>query len=217
MYSGTAKLIVIIDYGMGNTKSIESIIQHLHEDVCISRDKAIINSASHLILPGVGSFDRAMKNLQELDLINSIKHHSDKNKPILGICLGMQLLAKSSTEGGLNLGLGYINCTLDKFLKPQENTIKIPHVGYNSIDIIPQSKLLQGLDQNSDFYFTHSYKMQCIDDNIVSSRCTHGETFVASIEHDNLFGTQFHPELSQKNGIKLLSNFINWQIQHRSA
>jgi len=197
---------------MGNTRSIESILQHLGADVCITNNHEKIKSSNYLILPGVGSFNKAMRNLNELNLVTLISQQISINKPILGICLGMQLLAKSSTEGGISQGLGHIRCTLDKFSStsaPLEGGgIKIPHVGYNSINIVPKSRLLSGLDANSDFYFTHSYRMQCIDQSIISSHCNNGETFVSSIEDGNTFGTQFHPELSQNNGLKLLSNFI---------
>lgn len=198
--------IVIVDYGMGNIRSIISALNFIGiNHVELSSEYNVLNSADRLILPGVGSFHKAMdqivtknldKILEEIVLVN--------NKPLLGICLGMQLLGMSSTEDGYIRGLQFINGNVLRF---EENNLKIPHVGFNQVTVSPSNKLYEGLSSSPDFYFTHSYKMG-INDKINQSICNYGEDFVASFEYKNIAGVQFHPELSQRNGLRLLNNFI---------
>jgi len=198
--------IVIVDYGMGNVRSIISALNFIGiNEVVISAEYDELKSADKLILPGVGAFHKAMdhivtknldKILKELVLVN--------NKPLLGICLGMQLLGMSSTENGNNRGLQFINGIVLRF---DEKGLKIPHVGFNQVKVNPSNKLYQGLSTFPDFYFTHSYKMST-NDNINQSFCQYGAEFVASFEYRNIAGVQFHPELSQRNGLRLLNNFI---------
>ena len=198
--------IVIVDYGMGNIKSITSALKYVGiDDIILSNKYADIKSADKLILPGVGSFAKAMINIKNLELDNILEDIVlNEKKPILGICLGMQLLSKSSNEDGLNDGLGFISSEVRKF---DIENLKIPHVGFNQVDFNTNSKLYQGLDNLSDFYFTHSFQMQS-KENLEQSTCHYGSDFIASYEVDNIVGVQFHPELSQTNGLKLLDNFI---------
>ena len=199
--------VVIIDYGMGNIKSISSTLKYLGVDeIVVSNRHEDIKLADKLILPGVGSFVEAMNKINEMQLCEILNEVvlNDK-KPILGICLGMQLLCKSSEEDGGAPGLAYIDAECKKF-----NTVnlKVPHVGFNQVQINPNCKIYEGFDALIDFYFTHSYSLQSKDD-IGQSICHYGEEFIASYEKENIVGTQFHPELSQTNGLKLLANFID--------
>lgn len=198
--------IVIVDYGMGN---IQSIIGALHfigvQNVVLSRAYPDLEKADKFILPGVGSFAKAMQTIRETEL----KYYLDelviqRKKPILGICLGMQLLGLSSTEHGDNDGLGYVPGVVTRFSELSE---KIPHVGFNQVIVNNDLKLYRNMDRECDFYFTHSYCMQS-EAPIHQSYCTYGEKFIASYEKDHIAGVQFHPELSQRDGLKLLKNFI---------
>lgn len=196
----------IIDYGMGNLKSLNSVFKyHGVNDVFLTSDYKELKGMDKLLLPGVGSFSLAMKNIKKLELEKILEELIlVEKKPILGICLGMQLLSKGSQEDGGAEGLGFINAKCTRF---NSSEYKVPHVGYNQVFSNFNSKLYEGLNKTNDFYFTHSYKMQSNDD-INQSMCEYGEKFIASYEYKNIAGTQFHPELSQKNGLKLIKNFI---------
>jgi imidazole glycerol-phosphate synthase subunit HisH len=198
--------IVIADYGMGNLKSIASTLKYLGvSSVVLSDNFEVLKSADKIILPGVGSFGKAMLQIKEKNLDQYLTEIVIENKkPLLGICLGMQLLGNSSTEDGYNEGLGFIDGHCVKF---ESNTLKIPHVGFNQVKINNKLQLYDGFHDAADFYFTHSYRM-IADGQINQSYCHYESDFVASFEVDNIAGVQFHPELSQKKGLKLLKNFI---------
>jgi len=198
--------VAIVDYGMGNIKSIISALKYLNvEEIVLSNKFNDIKSADKLILPGVGSFSKAMKNIKQLNLDKILYQAVVKErKPILGICLGMQLMSQSSEEGGFSDGLKFIDSNVKKF---NLKNLKVPHVGFNQVEFHKDYKLYKGLDNLSDFYFTHSYQMQS-DQNINQSLCEYGDKFIVSYEVENITGVQFHPELSQTNGLKLLENFI---------
>ena len=198
--------IVIADYGMGNIKSIVSTLNYLGvEDIVISADFDVLNSANKIILPGVGSFGKAMAQIKENKLDKYLKEIVVENKkPLIGICLGMQLLGTSSTEDGFTEGLGFVNGHCTKF---DNIDLKVPHVGFNQLKIDNKLKIYEGLPNEADFYFTHSYKMVSEYD-INQSYCSYGSDFIASFEYNNIVGVQFHPELSQNNGLRLLKNFI---------
>ena len=198
--------LVIVDYGMGNITSIISALKFLgQENVVVSNSIQVLNTADRLILPGVGNYATAMDKINELNLD---KHLAElvlgKKKPIFGICLGMQLLGCSSTESGFNLGLSLVKGTVGKFCK---SALKVPHVGYNQVKPCVNSRLYTHFCEEPDFYFTHSYRMLSEVD-IGQSYCRYGDEFVASFEFDNIAGVQFHPELSQKNGLQLIKNFV---------
>lgn len=199
--------VAIIDYGMGNIKSITSTLKFLGVDeVLVSNNYDELKNTEKIILPGVGSFAKAMSKIIEnkIDekLFDLVKI---KKKPLLGICLGMQLLCNSSTEDGISKGLALINAEVTKF---EKQDIKIPHVGFNQVSKNNNSILFKNIKDNADFYFTHSYKVLTYE-NINQSTCNYGQPFVAAFEFENIFATQFHPELSQNNGLQLLKNFLN--------
>lgn len=198
--------LVIVDYGMGNLKSVMSAIRYLgYDNISLSNELSELRNADKLILPGVGNYARAMSKIIELDLTSSIRQLVlDEKKPILGICLGMQLMGTSSTESGFNMGLGLIDGTVEAFTS---NELKIPHVGYNQVVPCNKNRLYSGIHVEPDYYFTHSFRMTSQAD-IGKTTCLYGEEFVASFEVDNIAGVQFHPELSQTNGLQLLKNFI---------
>ena len=199
--------IVIVDYGMGNIRSIVGALKHLGvNEISISSDFEEIRTCDKLVLPGVGSFGKAMNQIKEKQLDKTLYQVVVKEKkPILGICLGMQLLGISSTEDGFNDGLKFINGDITKF---DSSTLKIPHVGFNQVVFANDTLLYKNFPSMADFYFTHSFKMQS-SKIIKQSFCDYGGEFIASFEVDNIAGVQFHPELSQNNGLKLLKNFIN--------
>ena len=203
-------MIVIIDYGMGNLCSIQSAIRYLGADSIISCDLEIISKAEKLILPGVGSFKKAMENLSASNLVEVINAAVNKRQtPILGICLGMQLLGLSSMEDGFTEGFGFIDCPVERFDDKTFENLKIPHVGFDAVSILRKSKLCDGLeDTNTDFYFTHSYRMPFTGQPYAVGICLHGKCFVAVFEKGHICGTQFHPEKSQTNGLMLIKNFL---------
>jgi len=199
--------IVIADYGMGNIKSIVSTLSYLGvKNIVVSADFSDLKTADKIILPGVGSFGIAMSQIKEKNIDKYLKEIVvENNKPLIGICLGMQLLGISSTENGFNEGLGFVDAYCEKF----DNTnLKVPHVGFNQVRVDSKLKIYEGFSGESDFYFTHSYKM-ISEHQINQCYCHYDSNFIASFEYKNIAGVQFHPELSQKNGLKLLRNFID--------
>ena len=204
--------IAIIDYGMGNLKSLKGALQQIGiEDIDITKDSQRIQKADKLILPGVGAFKLAMENIKKFNLDNIIKENVlEHKKPILGICLGMQLLTQSSEEGGQIEGL---NLVPGKVVKFEKGILPVPHIGFNQVQRNKKSNLYFSFNNESiDFYFVHSYRM-ISSQKINQSTSNYIEDFISSFEMGNIAGVQFHPELSQKNGLKLLSNFI----QHVNA
>ena len=199
--------IVIVDYGMGNIRSIVSTLNYLNvHDIMVSDSLFDFKSADRIILPGVGNFGKAINQIASKKIDNFLsKVILEEKKPILGICLGMQLLGLSSSENGNNKGLSFVNGVVTKF---DNSLVKVPHVGFNQVSINLNSKLFEGIKDKADFYFTHSYRMHS-DDNINQSICNYQGDFIAGFEVENICGVQFHPELSQNNGLRLLKNFID--------
>lgn len=202
--------IIIIDYGMGNLGSIANMINYLGYKSIITSNKSKIESADKIILPGVGHFDKAMLNINSQGMSEIIKKkaHEDKT-PILGICLGMQLMCKSSEEGVLP-GLSLVNADVRRFKFEAELKLKIPHMGWDKIEINKQSNILSNLDDNSRFYFVHSYFVSCENNNDILTYTNYGEKFVSSFQTENIIGVQFHPEKSHKFGMNILKNFIEF-------
>lgn len=197
--------IVIIDYDMGNLNSVLKALKRVGVTAVVSSDAKEIESADKIILPGVGYFKKAMENLSRLNLIQILKKKILEDKtPILGICLGMQLLGKFSEEGGVE-GLGLINAKTIRF---NFNKPRIPHMGWNSIKIQKFSRILEGVEEDASFYFVHSYHVVCENKKDSLTKTSYGIEFNSAIEKENIFGTQFHPEKSHKIGLKILSNFI---------
>ncbi len=202
-------MITIINYNAGNIKSIQNMLKRIGAKSCISGDAKEIEQAEKLILPGVGHFDYGMRNLQESGLIGVLNKKVVADKvPLLGICLGAQLLGNKSEEGILP-GLGWIDMDIVKFDKAKmgEN-LKIPHMSWNEIKIKKQSELLVGLSDESRFYFVHSYHMKCNNENDILANTFYGYEFTSAVEKENIFGVQFHPEKSHKFGMRLLENFV---------
>lgn len=201
--------VTLIDYGMGNIWSVKSALNHLGCNVKVSSDSSVIKKSRMLVLPGVGSFRKAMKSLQKLNLDRAIIEsvQGDGNK-ILGICLGMQLLGSRSSEDGETVGLNLIPASVEEFSINEVGALKIPHIGFNQVSSQAESKLFQGLSGTADFYFVHSFRMLPIGLSGISATCRYGTDFLAAYENHNIFATQFHPEKSQTNGLILLRNFL---------
>jgi len=201
--------IVIVDYGMGNLNSVRKKLTRLGVNSIISSDPKEIQNSAKIILPGVGHFRKAMKSLKDLHLINILNEEVlIKRKPILGICLGMQLMAKKSEEGNVD-GLGWVDANVVKFKVADSLKYKVPHTGWNQIMISKESLLMKNIPNLSEFYFVHSYHFNMNNKNDILNETEFEYRFVSAIEKDNIFGVQYHPEKSHDVGEILLRNFIN--------
>jgi glutamine amidotransferase len=202
------ELVVIVDYGMGNLRSVAKVVERSHVPYIISADSADISLATRLILPGVGAFGDGMANLQARGLVDALDNAVIENgTPLLGICLGMELLAIDSEEHGFTQGLGWLPAHVQR-ISPGGD-LRVPHVGWNGIRPRSNGGLFAGFPPGATFYFTHSYVMHCDDEENISATCTYGETFPAAVVRGNVAGCQFHPEKSQRNGGVLIHRFIN--------
>lgn len=200
-------MIAIIDYDAGNLKSVEKALISLGEETIVSRDSSEILQADKVILPGVGSFGDAMNNLDHFGLVDTIKKVTSSNTPFLGICLGLQLLFKESEE---TPGAEGLNILPGKILRiPDKEGLKIPHMGWNSIDIKPEARLFKGLPDNPYVYFVHSYYLKADNEADVAASTEYSTHIHASVERDNIFACQFHPEKSSDIGLKILKNFAS--------
>ena len=199
-------MIAVIDYGMGNLKSVQKGFEKVGFDAVVSSEQEVIENASHLVLPGVGAFKDCMHNLEEKGLVEPVLKGIEKGKPFLGICLGLQLLFEKSEEFGAHKGLGLIKGKVARFPKSE---LKVPHMGWNSIKKKSDTPLLKQIDDNSYFYFVHSYYV-IPEDNVTATSTEYGFEFTSSIIKDNIFACQFHPEKSQKEGLKILKAFGEW-------
>ena len=203
-------MVTIIDYGAGNIKSIQNMLKRIGKSSVISDKPDDILKAGKLILPGVGHFDHGMRNLHKSGLIGVLNQRVLEEKvPFLGICLGAQLIGRGSQEG-VEKGLGWVDMDVLKFEKTEigEN-LKIPHMGWNFVELKKQSSLLKGLESGARFYFVHSYFMKVNKSEEVLSQTKHGKPFDSAVEKDNIYGVQFHPEKSHKFGMQLLENFAS--------
>lgn len=207
--------ILIIDYGVGNHRSVANALEVLGYDFELSGDIQAIQRADAYVLPGVGAIGEAMKNLNERRIIEPLTQEVLRNKkPILGICLGMQMMAGSSEEGGHHTCLGWIEGRVVK-LTPGNN-FRVPHVGWNTVHIHERDGLFAKVVEGSNFYFDHSYHLDC-DDRYVIGSCDYGGKVTAAVRKDNIFGVQFHPEKSQNNGLKMFRSFFNYVEQLQKA
>lgn len=198
-------MIAIIDYDAGNLRSVEKALQFLKNEVLITRNYKEILAADKVILPGVGSFGIAMEYLKKYDLIPVIKEVVQRSTPFLGICLGLQLLFSGSEESQGVEGLQLLPGDIVRF--PEEEGLKIPHIGWNSLEYPNQGRLFEGLEEESYVYFVHSYYLKAKEPQIVKASTHYGVEVHASVEKDNLFACQFHPEKSGQVGLQILQNF----------
>jgi imidazole glycerol-phosphate synthase subunit HisH len=201
-------MIIIIDYGMGNVGSIRNMLKALGSESSVSADLDVIRSAKKLILPGVGAFDAGMNQLQQHDLRETLNEAVlERRVPILGICLGMQLMTRRSDEGVMP-GLGWVDAEVVRFDRAVDPRLKIPHMGWNTVQPSKDSALLSGLTGEQRFYFVHSYRVRCAVRSDVLLTSEYGIQFDAAFEVDNIMGVQFHPEKSHRFGMSLLRNFV---------
>ncbi len=200
--------IAIIDYGMGNIQSVKNALELLNCHTQITDDPTQLKNADGLVLPGVGAFGQAMLNLKDKKIINPLKRAVlEHNIPILGICLGMQLLSEKSDERGSNSGLSLIPGEICKI--PDLDGYRLPHVGWNDIKVKNNAPLFTNIADSSSFYFVHSYRFMC-DSKYIAATAEYGNLINAVVQNNHIFGVQFHPEKSQKKGLMLINNFINY-------
>ncbi|MDJ0949934.1 MAG: imidazole glycerol phosphate synthase subunit HisH [Alphaproteobacteria bacterium] len=215
--------VVIVDYGVGNLRSVQKIFERAGEGATISRERSAIAAADAVVLPGVGAFRDAMDKLEGLDLVKVLRRTAlDDRKPFLGICLGMQLLADRSREGGDFAGLGLVPGTAERLDVSGARdlwgrALTLPHIGWNAVTPRPAARLFEGIALGSDFYFAHSYHVVCRDAADVAAHCEYGTTFACALERGNIFGTQFHPEKSQRDGMATIRNFLALCRQRAAA
>ena len=198
-------MITIIDYQMGNLRSVQKAFERLGTEAVITSDPAEISRAEKVVLPGVGAFRDAIGELRRRDFVSPIRDFIAADRPFLGICLGLQLLFDVSYEDGEWEGLGIIPGKVVRFEVPPE--FKVPHMGWNQIRILRPLDLLAGIENGAHFYFVHSYFVQPVDSSLIALETTYHQEFCAAIQQRNVFATQFHPEKSQANGLRLLENF----------
>ena len=199
-------MIAIIDYDAGNIRSVEKALQFLGQEVKITRDREEILGADKVVLPGVGSFGDAMGKLHQYGLVEVIRQVAEEKTPFLGICLGLQLLFERSDESPGVEGLGILKGEILRI--PEGEGRKIPHMGWNSLELRNQGRLFAGLSGEPYVYFVHSYYLKARDEQVVKATTEYGVTIHASVEQDNIFACQFHPEKSSDTGLKILKNFV---------
>ena len=212
-------MIAIVDYGMANLRSVEKALAYVGGEPAITGDPAIIERASHVVLPGVGAFCACMTNLERSGLQQAVCRSITSGKPFLGICVGMQMLFESSTEMGVSPGIGLFAGPVVKFfedtppeaLTPEMKALKVPHIGWNSLHVNPESRLLRGIAEDSRVYFVHSYYPEPADASLVAATSDYGINFCCAVEKDNVAATQFHPEKSGAVGLQILRNFVDWR------
>ncbi len=200
-------MIAIIDYDAGNLKSVEKALKFIGEDTVVSRDRDEILNADKVILPGVGSFGDAMEKLNKYNLVNTIYDVVDNNTPFLGICLGLQLMFENSDESKGVAGLGILKGDILRI--PDEPGLKIPHIGWNSLDFQNNGRLFKDIPDQSYVYFVHSYYLKAKEESIVKATTEYSTHIHASVEKNNIFACQFHPEKSSEIGLNILRNFSN--------
>ncbi len=200
-------MIAVVDYGLGNLTSVLSACRKLDFDAVVTHDRRALEDADKLILPGVGAFGDGMRLLRERGLIEVLTRMVKGGKPLLGICLGFELIARSSEEFGFHEGLGWVDAEVSR-LTPADPSLRLPHVGWNALHQCRDSILFREVPDRALFYFVHSYCLRTDDPALPVGICDYGGPFVAAIEKGNIYGTQFHPEKSQRHGLALLKNFL---------
>ena len=203
-------MIGMVNYGMGNLLSVKNAFEFLGEDVETVSEPQALEAMDKIVLPGVGAFGDCTRNLKSKGFTDALNYQVlEKKKPIMGICLGMQVMGSLGYEGGQHQGLGWFDAEVVK-LHPTDKTMRIPHVGWTDITYNRESPLFKGLNPAPDFYFVHSFYVKCKNEQEVDAYYDYGHKVTASIRKHNIFGTQFHPEKSQEHGLRILENFIKW-------
>jgi glutamine amidotransferase len=205
-------MIAIVDYGMGNLRSVHKALEHVEWEAHVTSDPQEIMDASKIILPGVGAFHDCMRNLEKLNLLEPIIRSIEKGKPFLGICLGLQLLFEESDEFGSHQGMGVLPGRVQRFpddIKDPEagEPYPIPHMGWNTVEIKKETALFAGIESGSYFYFVHSYYAVPEDPKDIAAMTPYGIEFACAVQRGNIYAIQFHPEKSQEKGLRLLRNF----------
>jgi glutamine amidotransferase len=204
-------MIAVVDYGMGNLHSVRNALDMVGAEVCVTKRPEDLRAAERIILPGVGAFGECAKNLRASGMVEALEEEVfEKGKPFYGICVGLQVLARESFELGVHQGLGWVPAVVKRFTSGPDG-LKVPHVGWN--EIIPQFDipLFKGLRRDLTFYFVHSYHVVLDDPGWMVAACDYGGPFTAAVLQNNIFASQFHPEKSQQNGLRLLQNFLEWK------
>lgn len=201
-------MIAIIDYGMGNLRSVHKAFEAVGHQAVVTRDVGMIKSASHVVLPGVGAFGDCMANLEQYGLVDPVRMTIQSGKPFLGICLGLQLLFTESEEFGMHKGLDIIPGKVRRFAA--DPTLKVPHMGWNQVNVQRTCPVFAGIPNGANWYFVHSYFVDPVEKQIAATTTTYGIPFVSSIWKDNVVACQFHPEKSQAVGLQLIKNFGAW-------
>jgi glutamine amidotransferase len=205
-------MIVIVDFGIGNLNSVLHKVKKVGIEAIISSRIEDIEQAEKLILPGVGAFGAGVENLKSLGLVSILNHKVvEKKTPVLGICLGMQLFAKRSEEGNVE-GLGWVDAEVRRFRFEDNNSLRIPHVGWNIIQPQQETQLFKGIVPGQRFYFTHSFHLRCSNPEDVLATTFYGYEFVSALRHENIYGVQFHPEKSHRRGIEIIRNFVEYVV-----
>jgi glutamine amidotransferase len=199
--------VTIIDYKVGNLRSVQKAFESFGVTAEITDDPRSLAVADKIILPGVGAFGSGIEKLRQSGFEQALAEHQAKGKPLLGICLGMQLLFAESEEMGVHTGLGFVKGKVLRFSASEHLSLKVPHMGWNTVSFRKPSAFIKGLDDESYFYFVHSYYCQPETENITLGETTYGKPFCSMLQHENLFGVQFHPEKSSTVGLRLLENF----------
>ena len=196
-------MIAVVDYGMGNLKSVTNAFRKLGTQIVVTRDRETIGRASAVVLPGVGAFGKCIENLKAFDLFDFLKDEIGAGKRYLGICLGLQILLESSEESEGIAGMGLVRGRVVRF----RTELKVPHMGWNSVEIVKRSKIFNGIETGNYFYFVHSYYPEP-EEEVAATKTEYGIGFTSSIEKENIFACQYHPEKSQEIGLTLLRNFV---------
>jgi len=201
-------MITIVDYGMGNLRSVKKAFERVGTEAMITADPREVAAATQLVLPGVGAFRDAITELRRKDLVGPVLDHIAADKPLLGICLGLQLLFEVSDEGGRFEGLGVLKGRVERF--PAREGYKVPHMGWNRAASVVDHRLFDGIPADAHYYFVHSYRVVPDEAKVVAATTDYIDTFASAVAHDALFAVQFHPEKSQRHGLQLLRNFAEW-------
>lgn len=207
-------MVGIVDYGMGNLLSVYHALEMVEAEVQVCDAPATLREVERIVLPGVGAFRDCLLNLQTRGFMEVLEEAVFRQgKPIMGICLGMQVMAKRSFEGGEYQGLGWFDAEVVR-LHSDDPSLRVPQIGWNDVHYRPDSPLFQNLPAAPDFYFVHSYYMHCYDESNIDASCEYGGTITAAVRKNNIFAIQFHPEKSQCYGLRILKNFIEWNPNH---